>query len=258
MSNNPPVSTATIEQTLRRLASQFTVRDIMVPVDKLVIAKTPENAYHLIEKHDDYNLIPIETEGKITGYIERNNLDLKLINLDVVVGIGCSIIDIVDVFSERQFCFVLGKWGIEGYIHFSDLNHHLVDLPFYILLQAVESHVISLIRSHHEVDDLHKFESDLHKVFDKKNTNIVRTIVGKFKTNKLNDANRLLLNEMNFDKMLDFASHFGLLELKDEEIMELYKVRNSLAHITERLVQTHDDVKRLVWTTRQCQKILLS
>ena len=86
----------------------------------------------------------------------------------------------------------------------------------------------------------------------------MKAIIGKFKTNKLNDANRLLLNEMNFDKMLDFAAHFGLLEMKDEEIVELYKVRNSLAHITERLVQTHDDVKRLVWTTRQCQKILIS
>ena len=68
--------------------------------------------------------------------------------------------------------------------------------------------------------------------------------------------NRALLNEVNLKKMLLFATHFGLLMLAAEEINQLCKVRDTVAHATERLVQQHDDVKRLMWTTRECRKIL--
>ena len=126
VNNTLEVKTSSIEQTLQRLATQFTVRDIMIPVEDLVKAETPETAYHLLERYVDFNLIPVETENKITGYIDRNSPDLKPVDFDVVVGTGCSILDIVDVFTERRFCFVLGKWGIEGYVHFSDLDRKSV------------------------------------------------------------------------------------------------------------------------------------
>jgi|GEM_PF-2412108 len=246
MNEMPTPRTSSIDQTLQRLATQFTVRDIMVPVEKLVKAKTSEEAYRLLEEYDDFNLVPVEASGKITGYIERNSPDLKSIDFDMAVGSGCSILDIVDVFAERQFCFVLGKWGIEGYIHFSDLNHHLVKMPFYILLQAVEAHAIFLIQDRFD-------EAMLLQVFDEVT---VKNIIKAFNKNRVNDANRALLNEVNLKKMLLFATHFGLLMLAAEEINQLCKVRDTVAHATERLVQQHDDVKRLMWTTRECRKIL--
>ncbi len=220
----------------------------MVPVEKLVKAKTSEEGCRLLEEYDDFNLVPVEASGKITGYIERDCPDLKSIDFDMAVGSGCSILDIVDVFAERQFCFVLGKWGVEGYVHFSDLNHHLVNLPFYILLQAVEFHIISLIQDRLE-------EQVLHKVFGTPDAN---KIIKSFNKNKSNDVNRSLLNELSLKRMLQVAIHFKLLELSDEEVTELYKVRNSLSHAPERLIRKHDDVKRLVWTIRQCHKILSS
>jgi len=235
-----------MEQTLQRLANQFTVRDIMVPVEKLVKAKTPVEAHRLLDEYDDFNLVPVEASGKIIGYIERNSPELKLIDFDMAIGSGCSILDIVDVFAERQFCFVLGKWGIEGYVHFSDLNHHLVNLPFYILLQAVEFYTISLIQDRLD-------EEVLHKVLD---TSEANKIAKRFNKNKLNDVNRSLLNEISLKGMLQVAVYFGLLELGDEEITELYKVRNSLSHAPERLIRKHDDAKRLKWTIYQCHKIL--
>ena len=218
----------------------------MVPAEKLVKAKTIEDAYLLLEEYDDFNLIPLETEDNITAYVERNNPGLKSIDLNLVMGIGCSILDLVDVLAERQFCFVLGKWGIEGYVHFSDLNHHLVDLPYYILLQAVETHVVSLIQDQFTQDNL-------YKVFEGA---VVNKITRDFEKNKINDANRSLLNEVNLNKMLKFARYFGLSDLEDEEIDELYKVRNSLAHAPERLIKKHDDVRILMRTTRQCYRIL--
>jgi len=240
-----------IEQTLQRLATQFTVRDIMVPTEKLVKAQTTEEALCRLKEYEDYNLIPLEKENRIIGYVERGDTKKQVIDLASAVGIGSSILDLVDVLADRQFSFVLGVRGIEGYVHFSDLNHHLVNLPFYILLQAVEAHVISLIQGRVN-------EANLHEVFDKINPKIVQNIMSNYNKNKANDANRSLLNEVNLDKMLTFACHFDLLELKKEEIVELYKVRNSVAHVTEMLIQKHDDVERLVRTKDQCQKILSS
>lgn len=246
MSNTQNTKTLSAEQTLHRLATQFTVRDIMVPVEKLVRAGTPETACRLLEEYQDFNLIPIEVGDKITGYIERNSPDIRSINLDMAVGTGCSILDIVDVFAERRFCFVLGKWGIEGYVHFSDLNHHLVKLPFYILLQAVESHVIFLIQGRFD-------EAALSHVFPE---TVVKNIIRDFNKNRVNDSDRSLLNEVNLRKMLLFATHFGLLTLNAGEINKLCRVRDTVAHATEKLIHRHDDVKRLMWTIRECRNIL--
>ena len=220
----------------------------MIPVEKLIKAQTMEKACQLLAEHQDFNLIPIEANGEIIGYVERGNPILHPVDLNVSVGIGCSILDIVDVFAERQFCFILGKWRIEGYIHFSDLNHPLVNLPFYILLQAVETHALSLIQDQFNEEVLHHICSGAS----------ANRISRNFNRRKANDSNRSLLNEVGLNKMLKAAVHLERLNLSDEEIAELYKVRNSLSHVPEQLIWEYDDVKRLVWVTRKCYTILNS
>ncbi len=235
----PPILVT--EQVIQRLAGQFTVRDIMIPLAELITATTEEEAIHLLHDKDDFNLIPIETEAGVTGYVERGIPGVSPINLDVTVGSGCSILDLVDVLVERQFCFVVGKWGIEGCVHFSDLNHHLIRLPFYLLLQAVEAHVIFLIGDEFEEVD------NIRIALNKEDAN---RIIANFNKHKVNNANRELLNEASLKEMLKFARRFGIVALNDDEIEELYAVRNCLAHVPNRLVEKHDDVKRLMWTTR--------
>ena len=239
----------TMEQMLQRLASQFTVRDIMVPVERLTKAKTIEEAHKHLEAYADFNLIPIEEDSQITGYVERGSDERKLINLEVIMGNGCSILDLVDVLSDKQFCFVTGKCGIEGFVHFSDLNHSLVDLPLYILLQAVEACVASLIQSLFN-------KANLCEVLDGPNPGRAQNIIKQYERRKLNDANRSLLNEVSLKIMLEFASHFKLLDLTGYEICELSRVRDSLSHVPERLINNPNDVTRLKQTKDLCYKIL--
>ena len=245
----PPLALSTIEQTLQRLAAQFTVRDIMVPSANLVKAKTLLEARKHLEIHDNFNIIPIESENQITDYVERGREELKPISLDLVIGNGCSILDLVDVLVDRQFCFVTGKHGVEGFVHFSDLNHNLVDLPFYVLLQAVEAHVASLIGATFN-------EANLQRVFDGYRPGFVKRIVDRYEKSKSNDADRSLLNEVNLKTMLSFACYFKLLDLTDKEICQVSAVRDSISHVPEKLINKHGDVNHLRLTKDLCHKIL--
>ena len=228
----------------------------MIPTQELVKAKTIAEAHRHLEIYDDFNLIPIETEDQITGYVERGDDQLKPINIDGVMGNGCSILDLVDVLADKQFCFVTGKCGVEGFIHFSDLNHSLVDLPFFILLQSVETCVVSLIQDKfNEATLCHVFEGDYKDIVGK---DFAKNVIGRWNKNKATNANRNLLNEINLDNMLRFAYYYRMLDLSEEKICELYAVRNSLSHVPERLINSHDDVSRLKRTKNQCYKILSS
>jgi len=68
-----------LEQTLQRLATTFTVRDIMIPTEDLTCAPREEDAPAESAKHPDFNVIPIKRGEEITGYYERDSGETKLI-----------------------------------------------------------------------------------------------------------------------------------------------------------------------------------
>ena len=56
-----------------------------------------------------------------------------------------ALIDLVDIFERRKFSFVLSYQSVNGYVHYSDLNHQLVKLTFYVLLEALQKHALASI-----------------------------------------------------------------------------------------------------------------
>lgn len=55
-----------------------------------------------------------------------------------LISDGTKLLDIVEFLEEREVAFVLSHRHIDGYVHFSDFNHHLVKLTFYVILEAAE------------------------------------------------------------------------------------------------------------------------
>jgi hypothetical protein len=63
-----------------------------------------------------------------------------------LISDGTKLLDLVEFLEEREFAFVLSHRHIDGYLHFSDLNHHLVKLTFYVILEAVARLALDSVR----------------------------------------------------------------------------------------------------------------
>src|ERR1700733_4392455 len=119
-----------LDETLNRLATAFTVKDIMIPSSGLVCADDEEQAAVLSDANPDFNVIPIRREGKITGYFERSSRTARGFTPSDLIADGTKLLDLIEILEHREFVFVLSseKGQGYGYVHFSDLNHHLVKL----------------------------------------------------------------------------------------------------------------------------------
>jgi hypothetical protein len=148
-----------LEQTLARLAEGFTVQDIMVPRESLVCGCGEDSARTLLEEHRDLDVIPIERGGQLVAYLQRGRKKQKDIRMKDVIGDSASLFDLVEVLEgscseDRGFCFVLVRNRIAGYVHYSDLNKDIVKLPFFILLENVEHHLVEGLRPLIKEDNL--------------------------------------------------------------------------------------------------------
>lgn len=57
-----------------------------------------------------------------------------------------TLLNMVDILQGRAFSFVLTHQRIDGYVHYSDLNHQIVKWTFYVMLEAVERLALENLR----------------------------------------------------------------------------------------------------------------
>lgn len=233
-----------IEETLNRLAKAFTVRDIMTPNATLVCAANDIQAGRVSDDYPDFDVIPIQQHGTPTGYFERKSGKTKRITPTDLIADGTSLLDLVEILEERQFSFVLSRHKIEGYVHFSDLNHQLVKLTFYVILEALERVALNSIQSRSDRESLKR---DLDPVRFKQ-------IEGAYK--RAGQAARNLVSYLNLSDILRLAAKTGPVSVEDSLIKAMKKVRDGAAHGSENLVSSYDDVKRLANVKRECLRVL--
>src|SRR5712692_11782997 len=100
----------------------------MVPSDGLTCAPDASTAPHISAQHPDYNVIPIQRDGRLTDFYDRDAQSARAITAGDLIEAATGIGDLVDILSQRVFCFVLQREEIAGYVHFSDLNNPHVKL----------------------------------------------------------------------------------------------------------------------------------
>ncbi len=107
----------TIAETLKRLATTFTVRDIMTGRTELVCAADEGHARMVSGNNPEFDVIPIRSGETITGYFNRALCSSSKLTLDDVISDRTNLLDLVDICQRRQFSFVLGEQDIKGYVH---------------------------------------------------------------------------------------------------------------------------------------------
>jgi hypothetical protein len=232
-----------LEETLKRLAITFTVRDIMIPVSDLVCASDESQAVAVSAEHPDFSVIPIPHHGKLTSYFERDLRSTKKITLNDLISDGTSLLDLVQILEGREFSFVLSQ-HIEGYVHFLDLNNHLVKLTFYVILEALERQALKSIQPSNDREYLSRNLDPLR----------FKQIEEQFK--RAGDAARSLFNYLNISDILKLAVKAGTIRMDDEVIKAMRETRDGAAHPLENLVARYGDVEKLAKVKRECLRIL--
>lgn len=234
----------TIEETLKRLAITFTARDIMVPEAGLICAGDGIEAARVSKENPDFSVIPLRQNSQLTAYFLRDSHTLREIVLNDLVSDGTSLLDLVEIFEDREFSFVLTHREIAGYVHFSDLNHHLVKLTFYVILEALERQALSSIPRKNDRECL-SMNLDPSRF-----TQIDR----QYKRD--GDAARSLFNYLNISDILRLAVKAGTIKLDDNVIKAAKDIRDGAAHASENIVADFESVKKLATVKRECLRIL--
>jgi hypothetical protein len=216
----------------------------MIPEKELVYAGDEIAAAQVSKGNPDFNLIPIRQNGKLTGYFGRDSHTTSQIALGDLISDGTSLLDLVETFSDREFSFVLSHRQISGYVHYSDLNHHLLKLSFYVILEALEREVLSSIPRNDDRDYLSR------NLDPRRFAQVTR----QYKRD--GDAARSLFNYLNISDILRLAVKAGTIQIDDDVIKAMKKARDEAAHASENIVADYRAVNRLAKVKRECLRIL--
>jgi hypothetical protein len=216
----------------------------MTPNAALVYAANDMQAGKVSDDNPDFDVIPVQQDGTPTGYFERKFGKTKKITPTDLIADGTSLLDLVDILEERQFSFVLSRHKIEGYVHFSDLNHQLVKLTFYVILEALERVALNSIQGRSDRESLKR---DLDPVRFKQ-------IEEAYK--RAGRAARNLVSYLNLSDILRLAAKTGPISVEERLIKAMKRVRDGAAHGTENLVSSYEDVMRLANVKRECLRVL--
>lgn len=233
-----------VEDNLKRLATTFTVRDIMIPVVDLVCATGESEAALISSRYPDFTIIPIRVDGTLGTYFDRHSRHTSRIELQDLISDGTGLLDLIGIFESRQFAFVLGHRQIEGYVHFSDLNHHLVKLTVYMLLEALERFALNALgpslTNEYLCKELGQPRFQQVEQFYK----------------RAGDAGHSLVNYLNISDLLRLASKAGTIQIEENVIKTMKSARDGAAHVLENLVFKYEDVNSLARVKRECLRIL--
>src|SRR2546422_10943205 len=108
----------------------------MIPERRLVRGHDEFEAAQLLAKYPDFDVIPIPKSGDITSFLDRGTDGPKVVTTEDMVSGDTGVLDLIDVIAKRRHVFVLSRQSIAGYVHFSDLNNHLVKIPLFVLLES--------------------------------------------------------------------------------------------------------------------------
>jgi hypothetical protein len=234
------------EETIERVAQSFPVGEIMTPKNRLVCAKSRDEAPSVSDNNPDFSVIPVQRNGQITDYFIRDRRSAHDVILANVISDGTSLLSLVDALENCEFAFVLSCNRIDGYVHFSDLNHPLVKLTFYLLLTALEREAVESVEP-----SLQQNEGFMRNTLGNQRIDYVKKQYGKH-----GNAARNPFSYMNISDVLRVAFAAGTIQASGDFIEQARQVRNAAAHSQLALVTSYSDVSKLANVKRETLRLL--
>ena len=232
-------------KALDRISKLITAEDLMTHAKQLKRADTLINAQYLF---NEYDVVPYPKKGRIKGYFHRDNKDINQIETRILVSNGTNVFDLIRLLNKTPFCFVLSKNDIVGYIHFSDLNKSSTKISLFILFEATERKLWEKSKDRIQERDLKKvFKKNEVKVFLKKRNNIIKRNVDIGWT-----------GIFTFPFILRLARFYGSIDLTDNEIKILIETRNKVAHSDRNLVNSYEDIKKIIRAEQICRSLKIA
>jgi hypothetical protein len=156
---------------------------------------------------------------------------------------GTGLLQLVELFEQREFWFVLKDHRVCGYVHYSDLNHSLVKFSFYVLFQALEQLVLDSVPGCNDPKFLSESLKDRFAQIErefKKDGEAARTYSGYLSTRDL----------------LRVATNAWLFEISEEIGKRMKDVRDDSSHANARLIESYAEVPFLADVQRKYLQIL--
>jgi hypothetical protein len=236
--------TTNFTQIINMLNNDFTVDKIMVPMEYLVLADTKEKCIERGRQHKDLDIIPFVQKGSITGYWDKNQNRIVPLSPKHITTSSTNIFDLIDVFTAQQFFFVMNGPEIVGYVHRVDLNNDLIKIPFYILLQSLESFL------------LQKMQLELKDISLLKNMERVRHIISIHHEKQERDINLEAVQGLYLSEILELSIQKGIIHLPLPMKHDLEDFRNRVSHADRTLLTSIDEIPKLKHLKDFCIKIL--
>ena len=249
MSDQPIPAADSVEKALTQFSMAFTVRDLMTAQTALVGA---DNAQAACKQHEryGYDVIAHPSAGPTTGYYYRGGALTHLTPADLV-SCDTNLLDLLPLLAEREFFFALHGTQISGYVHFSDLNKPLMRMPFYMLLEATERHILSVLRRTLTEDQAKgaltpSRVSKLQEYLD---------------TAARQRADTNFWDVLGLPDVLEIARKRGLARISEKDQLarrqaaDVIRLRNSIAHTGHPLVESHQAVGRLIVLRKLCSQL---
>jgi hypothetical protein len=228
---------------LKHLTTTFTVKDIMTPEKHLVCAPDLQTAPAVSAANPDFSVIPIRSGGVLSGYFERDSRDTRIIEVGDLISDGTNLLDLIGIFEHQAFSFVLTNRSVAGYVHYSDLNHHVMKWTFYVMLEAVERLALDSLQPGDESAYLKG------KLKDERFQQVLKSY------KRASDNGRSLFTYLNIADILRLAASERTFHLSEESITQMKEVRNWASHAIADL-DPDAAVNKLTVVKHECLRLL--
>jgi hypothetical protein len=214
----------------------------MIPAKHLKRAGKKQTAASL---HDKYDVVPFPYRGAIKGYFYKNDQGPHNIDRTELLGGATSILDVIGLFREREFFFVLYGNEISGYLHFSDLNHPHTRVPIFGMLQLLEQYIWETISRY--LDDAivqQVLQENWHQIIRRRQANHRRNLDTGW-------ASILYLPEL-----MTLGMHLKKVNITPAEKEAIVDLRNKVMHPAKKLISSFPDLKKTIAALNSLRKHL--
>jgi hypothetical protein len=259
------MSCTAFDKVLATMSEQLLVSHIFVPnPDACTWNSDPASILSKMNAAN-YDLMPLIENKAFIGYVERKILEqtneirtaYKEITVEKIVSADTAITDMINLFQNSRFFFVLEGNDLVGLVTYSDLNKSPVRALIFILISKFEFLLLQQIKNNYE-NSLSWFNK-----LDRKRQNKISNI---FENKKKADADTVIEDCLNLGDMIcileqdeDFRSRIGYLSKSscEKELGCLDDLRNRTMHPSDSLIDSYDDVAKLGERVERLKKATL-